>query len=71
MNIFMFMKVTLKLRPLFLICLAATLPAHAQESDILIKNGKILDGTGNSWYYADIAVQHGKIVAMGKLNHLP
>ena len=39
----------------------------AQTADILIKNGKILDGTGNSWSYGDIAVQNGKIVAMGKL----
>lgn len=69
MIILLLMKVTLKSLPLFLICLAATLPAHAQESDILIKNGKILDGTGNSWYYADIAVQHGKIAAIGKLNN--
>ena len=38
-----------------------------QQADILIKTGKILDGTGNSWYYGDIAVQNGKIVAMGKL----
>jgi N-acyl-D-amino-acid deacylase len=30
--------------------------------DVLIKNGKIIDGTGNSWYIADIAVKDGKIV---------
>lgn len=40
---------------------------QAQQADILIMNGKILDGTGNSWHYGDIAVQNGKIVAMGKL----
>ncbi len=34
--------------------------------DILIKNGKIIDGTGNSWYYGDIAIKEGKIVGMGK-----
>ncbi len=39
----------------------------AQQADILIKNGKILDGTGNSWFYGDLAVQNGKIVAIGKL----
>jgi len=39
----------------------------AQTADILIKNGKILDGAGNSWFYGDIAVQQGKIVAVGKL----
>jgi len=35
---------------------------------VLILNGKIIDGTGNSWYYGDIAVKDGKIAAMGKLS---
>jgi N-acyl-D-amino-acid deacylase len=47
--------------------LSIPLSLSAQTADILIKNGKILDGTGNSWHYGDIAVQNGKIVAMGKL----
>ncbi len=34
--------------------------------DLLITGGKILDGTGNSWYNADIAVRSGKIVAIGR-----
>ena len=46
---------------------ALPLISFAQQADILIKNGKILDGTGNSWTYGDIAVQGGKIVAIGKL----
>lgn len=37
-------------------------------ADILIKNGRIIDGTGNSWYYADIAVKDGKIISIGKLS---
>src|SRR5689334_6976212 len=34
--------------------------------DILIRNGKIIDGSGNNWYYGDIAVKDGKIVAVGR-----
>lgn len=34
--------------------------------DLLIRNGKIIDGTGNSWYYADVAVQDGKIALIQK-----
>lgn len=34
--------------------------------DVLIRNGKIIDGTGNSWYYADVAVKDGKIVSIQK-----
>jgi len=35
--------------------------------DIIIRNGKILDGTGNSWYYGDVAIKDGRIVKIGKL----
>lgn len=35
--------------------------------DILIKNGKIFDGTGNPWFKADIGVEDGKIAAIGNL----
>jgi len=34
--------------------------------DILIKNGRILDGTGNPWYYADIGISGNRIVWIGK-----
>lgn len=34
--------------------------------DLLIKNGKILDGTGNSWFYGDVAVDKGKIIETGR-----
>ncbi|MBS1626598.1 MAG: D-aminoacylase [Bacteroidetes bacterium] len=41
----------------------------SQQADILIKNGKILNGTGNSWFYGDIAIKEGKIMAIGHLNN--
>ena len=30
--------------------------------DIIIKNGKIINGTGNPWYYGEIGIKEGKIV---------
>jgi N-acyl-D-amino-acid deacylase len=42
----------------------------AQQYDVLIINGKIIDGTGNSWYYGDIAIKDGKIVSIGKFNNI-
>lgn len=49
--------------------LLCSITAFAQEPcDILIRNGRIVDGTGNSWYYGDVAVKNGKIIAVGKLN---
>jgi N-acyl-D-amino-acid deacylase len=49
----------------FLIVVAAQ-PAQ-QRYDLLIRNGRILDGTGNPWFPADVAVQGGRIVAIGPL----
>ena len=43
---------------------------EAQQYDVLILNGKIIDGTGNSWFYADVAIKDGKIVYVGKTNNV-
>ena len=40
--------------------------SFAQQADIIIKNGKIIDGTGNSWFYADLAIKDGKIISIQK-----
>ena len=42
----------------------------AQQYDIVIANGKIIDGTGNSWYYGDVAIKDGRIVHIGKMNNV-
>lgn len=35
--------------------------------DLVIRNGKILDGAGNPWFSGDIGVKDGKIVKIGKI----
>lgn len=40
--------------------------APAPDYDVIIRNGKIIDGTGNSWFYGDIAVKNGRIVKISK-----
>src|SRR5215470_3246952 len=50
---------------LFAILLASA--AFAQSYDILIAGGRVLDGTGNPAIYADVAIQNGKIAAVGHL----
>ena len=35
--------------------------------DLLIANGRVLDGTGSPWRRADVAVAGDKIVAIGHL----
>lgn len=35
--------------------------------DIVVKNGKIIDGSGNPWYAADIGIRGDRIAAIGRL----
>jgi len=50
------------------VALSTSAPAVAQERfDVLIRGGRVLDGTGNPWYRADIGVRDGRIAAMGRL----
>ncbi len=56
----------------FLLLIPLSTIAQGPACDILIRNGKIIDGTGNSWYYGDIAITRGKIIGIGKqLNFSP
>jgi N-acyl-D-amino-acid deacylase len=63
------------MRRLFLISIAmvtvvAFLRAGAQPAapfDLVIRNGRVLDGTGNPWFPADIGVRGGRIAAVGTL----
>lgn len=48
--------------------LAAFSSLGQADYDIIIRNGKIIDGAGNSWFYGDIAVKNGRIVKMGRLD---
>jgi len=43
-----------------------TISAQSQDCDILITNGKIIDGTGNNWYYGNVAIKDGKILKIGR-----
>jgi N-acyl-D-aspartate/D-glutamate deacylase len=45
--------------------LAASL--MAQDFDTLIRNGRIIDGTGNPSFHGDIGIKDGNIAAMGHL----
>jgi N-acyl-D-amino-acid deacylase len=40
---------------------------EAQPYDLLLRGGRVVDGTGAPWYAADIAVRDGRIAAIGRL----
>jgi len=53
---------------LIIVCmlgLSALVQADETLYDIVIRNGRVLDGAGNPWIEADIAVKDGKIVQIG------
>ena len=60
---------------LFLICLVVfsllQVPVAAQEAepiyDIVIRNGRVLDGAGNPWILADVAIKDGRFARIGKI----
>lgn len=63
---------------LWVLLLAAALPVlnvDAQEPfDVVILNGRIVDGTGNSWFYGDVAFRGdrvARIAAAGQLRDAP
>jgi dihydroorotase/N-acyl-D-amino-acid deacylase len=41
--------------------------ASAGDYDVIIRNGHVIDGTGNPWYAADVAVGGDRIAAIGDL----
>jgi N-acyl-D-amino-acid deacylase len=50
------------------VLLALSFGAFAQPYDTVIYNGRIVDGTGSPWYSGDIAIQNGRIAAIGKID---
>jgi len=36
--------------------------------DVVIRNGRVLDGAGNPWVLADVAIKDGRFVRIGKVD---
>jgi N-acyl-D-amino-acid deacylase len=50
-----------------LLALAALAVPALSQYDLLIRNGRVLDGTGNPWFRAEVAIVGGRIAAIGRL----
>jgi len=42
--------------------------AAATPYDLVIRNGRIIDGTGSPWYAGDVGIRDGRIAAIGKVD---
>lgn len=47
------------------------LTAAEQPFDVLISNGRVIDGSGSPWFAADVGIRDGRIAAIGKLDAAP
>ena len=43
----------------------------ANPYDVVIQNGRIIDGTGSPWYSGDIGIRQGRIASIGNLKDAP
>src|SRR5574337_711036 len=37
-----------------------------QQYDLLIRNGRVVDGSGNPWFYADVGIRGDRIAFVGR-----
>lgn len=52
----------------FLLCWLALGTATAADSyDLVIRNGRLVDGTGNPWFHGDVAVRGDRMIAVGRI----
>jgi N-acyl-D-amino-acid deacylase len=56
---------------LLLLGAPSLLQAQHQAYDLVIRNGRIIDGTGSPWYAGDVGIRGGRIVAIGTLPDAP
>lgn len=64
-----FLRLSVTLQALFATVFLTSATALAQPRyDIVITGGRVIDGTGTGWYEADVAIDDGKIVAIGRID---
>jgi N-acyl-D-amino-acid deacylase len=55
---------------LLLLPLLKISPAQTERYDLIIRNGRVIDGSGNPWVSTDIAINGDRIVKIGRFNNV-
>lgn len=55
--------------PLFLLAILLINAPQSPQYDLLIRNGRIVDGSGRVAYMADVAIKGDRIASIGQLSH--
>jgi dihydroorotase/N-acyl-D-amino-acid deacylase len=50
----------------FLLCTVLAAPLFAQQYDALIRNGRVVDGSGNPWIHADVGIIGDRVAFVGQ-----
>lgn len=58
----------LKVKFLLVFCLFPAVIFAQKQYDIILKHGKIIDGTGNPWFYGDVGIIKNMIAGIGDLS---
>ncbi len=57
--------VRIKLTLLFALCAVFATSLWAQQYDVLIRSGRVVDGSGNPWVYADVGIIGDRVAFVG------
>jgi len=60
------------IRAIYVVLILLLLPSAAVDGqepfDVIIRNGRVFDGTGNPWFRADVGLKDGRVSAVGDLS---
>jgi N-acyl-D-aspartate/D-glutamate deacylase len=63
-----FLRTIVRLVILSVLCVSIPVQAQDANYDIVIRNGRVLDGAGSPWIVADVAIKDGKFVKIGRID---
>ncbi|MDQ3214356.1 MAG: D-aminoacylase [Acidobacteriota bacterium] len=52
--------------PLLVLLALLSASPSAEEFDLVIRNGRIVDGAGNPWFHGDVAIENDRVARVGR-----